>query len=132
MDRSSSKVRGLDGCSSLGTFGDYSQFLNRECEVILVEGMFDYLSALERQLHRGDTCVVGVHGISNMPKILGGLASTRKVRSFKFYPQNDKAGMDTLERCKSVALNWKVPTHVHKLPGDVVDLNDALLAGKVT
>lgn len=133
-EQAGKKVVGLKNCSSLGTFGDFSKLGDTEqVDVVIVEGVFDYLTACS-MFSSSEEWVFGVHGASTMPKIVAGLASTRKVRSFKFYEQDDKAGAEAVSNSVNVCLNWNIDYVVNTCGGynDLNEMYRALLNERCT
>lgn len=127
-----SKIRGLAGCPTLGTFGQVSRLDATAGHVWLVEGLFDYLSGV--QLFEPDgNLVLGAHGAGNIPKIVGALASrlARRHRAIVYVAHEDAAGAHAVERAVVIAVAAGIPfdpeVDLFNL-GGAKDLNDALRA----
>lgn len=125
------KVMGVEGCSTLGTFGNFREQVKGKPRVqfVLVEGFFDYLSAVE--LFGGpDTCVIGAHGCVNMPSICAMVAHKIGTGGIRLFPHNDAEGMAAAQKARQALKDNGVPPErviTHTIPQPHNDLNDFLI-----
>lgn len=116
----------------LGTFGSWAGYVDHPRDVVIVEGVFDYLSALHLW---HDKLVLGADGAQLLPKIgqlVGPQLADSKHRVF-LVPHDDPSGLDGNKKlCRSLLAAGVSREQVcvvdltrHK------DLNDAHVAGEV-
>jgi hypothetical protein len=126
------KILGLKGCPTAGTFIDSIDDITCGRDVVLVEGLFDALTA---RLAWPDAVVLGAHGASNIPKIAA--AAARRIAFAKtrltLVPHDDEAGAAAMEQAGRLALDAGLrfgrTLLVAELVPDANDLNDAWRAG---
>lgn len=123
------KVRGLAGCPTLGTFGHALSDIVGPRDVVLVEGMFDALSALSIW---PDVVVLGAHGAGNVAKL--GLHAARRASlaggRLILVPHADTAGQNAMRDAgvAAVGVGLRLRRDLFVLQLDTKDLNDSLQA----
>jgi hypothetical protein len=124
------KVLGMAGCQSAGTFVDAVADITHGRDVVLVEGLFDALTA---RLAWPDAVILGGHGATNIPKIAAAavprirLARTRLL----LVPHADDAGEQSMIAAGRFALAAGLRHGADLLVVDceAKDLNDGWCAG---
>lgn len=123
------KIRGLDRCRTRGSFG--RPFLNHghHGPVVIVEGFFDYLSALEISPSR---LVLGAHGCANLGYVAE--VAARLVvgtgRSIVLVGHEDEAGRSAMAAATKSAIAAGLPEDAineYQVGSGCNDLNDQLL-----
>lgn len=99
------KVLGLKGCPTSGAFGDVA-IESFTGHVVLVEGVFDFLTAKMIFGSHGNA-VVGAHGGGNVRKIAEALAPQLRQlgRRFLFVPHEDSAGESAVDGAITAAVS---------------------------
>lgn len=115
----------------LGTFGSWSTFRDKPRDVVIVEGVFDYLTAVSLW---PDKLVVGADGASLLPKI-GQLVAADIARTQTralVIPHNDPSGFDNNKSACLALLAAGVRRDQIQIVdlGRHKDLNDAHVAGE--
>jgi hypothetical protein len=123
------KVRGRKGCGTNGVLGTPDDLYSTHGSIILVEGVFDYLTALQ---WAPDNMVFGAHGVGNMPKIVRGLLPFIGERQFVFVAHRDRRNQSERALAKAIATGLEAgrsPSQFQVVyPGAHQDLNDLLMA----
>jgi hypothetical protein len=125
------KVRGLTGCPTLGTFGHSLSDIAGGRDVVLVEGGFDTLTALALW---PDAVVLGAHGASNVPRL--GEHAVRRIAlchsRLALVPHADAAGSAAMSAagCAAVEAGLRLDRdlHVIEVADGVKDLNEMLIS----
>ena len=125
------KVRGLAGCPTLGSFGHSLADISGGRDVVLVEGVFDTLTALALW---PDAVVLGAHGASNVPKL--GAHAVRRIALCRgrlaLVPHADAAGSTAMSAagCAAVEVGLRLDRdlHVIEVADGVKDLNEMLVS----
>lgn len=125
------KVLGLRACPTLGTFVDAVADIEHQRDVVLVEGMFDALTA---RLAWPAAVVLGAHGANNLPKIAAAAAKRIKLAHARLLlvPHNDAAGVKAMTAAgrAAMAAGLRLDRELVVVDvGHVKDLNDAWRAG---
>jgi hypothetical protein len=117
------KTPGLDACPTSGTFVGRIDDITPASVVVVVEGVFDALTA---RLAWPDAVVLGAHGASRLPQVAEA-AAARKPRRMLLVPHDDLAGRrataDARAGVEALGLSFELVQLGSK------DLNDAWRAG---
>lgn len=130
FDGGEPKVRGLASCSTLGTFGDPGRLRSTIGDLVVVEGVADYLSA---RVLWPERLTLGAHGAGRIPdvgELAGRLAAPAK-RGVLFVPHNDDVGGRQVDRGIVAAIKAGMAIEdieVYVLEPEWKDLNDYLRA----
>ncbi len=122
------KTPSLKDCTTLGTFGDLTQANLTTGPVIVVEGVFDYLSA---RVLVPSALVLGVHGAGRWPHIVKMAALIALSRGLILVPHltdMNKIGAKKVAEAIDVARAAGV-TNIRRFELPSGDLNDFLMAG---
>jgi hypothetical protein len=95
------KIRGLDACGTMGHFGRSRRASAFSGPIVIVEGFFDYLSALQMSPTRQ---VLGAHGCNNLPyvaKVAAEIAGNEL--GIVLIPHRDDAGRAAMAEADAVA-----------------------------
>lgn len=116
------KVSGLADCSTFGTFGDVTKLKDTRGEIVLCEGLADWLTARVRW---PDRLVLGAHGAGRLPDIAQLLAprAARAKRQIVLVAHRDQTGLRHSDRAKSRALEAGLPVDLVRV-FDVAPHND--------
>ena len=128
FDGGQPKVRGLTGCGTDGIFGDVTDLASTSGQVILVEGVFDYLSA---SVMSPGQLVIGAHGAGRLPWIAREIAAHVRQRGLIVVPHADDVGRRKMQEAVDIFIEAGVDTNaimVFDVGNDNGDLNDHLLA----
>ena len=129
LDDQEPKILGHKGCSTLGAFGYPEQLEKTQGSVIIVEGMFDWLSARVLAPRR---LALGAHGAGRLPDVVRMVAERCVERGLIFVSHRDEAGRRAFARAVKAARDLGVPSdkiQQFDVGQDCNDLNDYLLAG---
>jgi hypothetical protein len=116
----------------IGTFGSWPTFHEQPRDLVLVEGVFDYLTAVQAW---PDKLVLGADGAALLAKTAAAVASAARAADVRvlLVPHNDNAGYDHGYKACATLVRAGVRTERIRLVdvGHHKDLNDALVAGEV-
>ncbi len=123
------KVAGLKGCGTRGTFGDVRKFDHTEGAIVIVEGVFDWLSARALAPQR---LILGAHGAGRIADVVTLIADRCQERGIIFVPHKDKNGVGEKQTAKAIAAAQTagVPSdciYVFDVGDGCCDLNDYLI-----
>lgn len=124
------KVRGLAGCSTMGCFGHLGNVAITTGPIVLVEGVFDFLSA---RVYWPGRLVAGAHGAGRLPDVAAMIAPLAALhqRGLLFVPHKDETGARYVDRAIAAAVDAGVlleDIEVFLVGGQHKDLNDLLCA----
>lgn len=122
------KVRGLTGCGTDGLFGVVTDVATTNGQVILVEGVFDFLSA---SVMSPGKLVIGAHGAGRLPWIAREIAPGVRQRGLIVVPHADDVGRCRMQEAVDIFIEAGVDTDaitVFDVGEGNGDLNDHLLA----
>lgn len=128
FDNREPKIRSLPHCSTMAVFGNPTMVGLTAGPILVVEGMFDFLSAM---LLWDGALVLGAHGCAQLG-FTGGLAgelASRHGRGVRVVPHNDKAGRVHGRKAADAAINAGVAAEdveFYELESEYNDLNDYL------
>ena len=128
--RPGQKIVNVFGCPTLGTFGRLGDVPKRSGDVLILEGIADYLSALVLWPHRAS---LGAHGAARLPHVAEWAAAQilDTDRALRFVPHADAAGMDARKKAARAAMDIGLPrsrVRALDISGRGGDLNDWLCA----
>lgn len=124
------KCLGRKHCPTLGTFGSVAEIGRTSGSVFVVEGVFDFLTAVACIAPHGNA-VLGAHGADNLSEIVAAIAPgvARRGRRFCFISHEDHAGEAAVSAAISAAfaagVDFDGELDLFNL-GGAADLNDAL------
>jgi hypothetical protein len=130
IDGREPKVLGMAGCPTAGTFVNSIADITHDRDVVLVEGLFDALTA---RLAWPRAVVLGAHGGGNVPRIAA--AAARRIALARarllLVPHDDEAGERTMIAAGRAALaaGLAMGSTLDVIDCGSKDLNDAWLAG---
>ncbi len=132
FDGNEPKVEGLPKCGTRGTFGDLRKVDETEGAIVIVEGVFDWLSARVLAPKR---LVLGAHGAARLPdvvQIAGKAAGSHlEERGVVFVPHRDGSGIGQRKVLKAIEVAQalgvpKTKIYVFDVGEGADDLNDFL------
>jgi hypothetical protein len=130
IDGGEPKVFGLKGCPTAGTFVDAIADITHGRDVVLVEGVFDALTA---RLAWPEHVVLGAHGAGRIPTIAAAAVKRCRVArvSLLLVPHADEAGTQNMIAAGRLALaaGLTYGRSLHVIDPEALDLNDAWCRG---
>lgn len=122
------RLRSLKDCSTLGMFGKLADAGHTLGPVVLVEGVFDYLSA---RVLSPSSLVVGVHGCGNLEAVAEMIAPVARERGLVLVPHwSDQSHVGAKHAAKAIAKARALGVaKIQRMELTSGDLNDYLMAG---